>query len=82
MAVDGYKRNVGFIGSVSLLITSITGPGIVLIPLVFQQAGWLIPTLLFIFVGILAGIASLFVVEAVNRFPGNEAFERNVGNPG
>jgi hypothetical protein len=34
-----YKR--GFVGGVSLLAASITGPGLVTIPTLFQQAGWL-----------------------------------------
>jgi hypothetical protein len=36
------------------------------------------PTLAFLFIGILGGLAALFVIESVNRFPGNENFERNV----
>jgi hypothetical protein len=36
------------------------------------------PTLAFIIIGILAGLAAVFVIESVNRFPGNEDFERNV----
>jgi len=30
----------GFVGSVSLLLGSITGPGLVTIPTLFQDAGW------------------------------------------
>jgi hypothetical protein len=46
--------------------------------MVFQQGGWLIPTLFFLVIGGLSGLASLFVVESVSRFPGNEKFDRNV----
>jgi amino acid permease len=66
------------VGSISLLVSSIIGPGMVLIPLVFQESGWVVPITIFAIVGILGGLASLFVVEAVSRFPGNEKFNRNV----
>ncbi|KAJ3271852.1 hypothetical protein HDV01_006137 [Terramyces sp. JEL0728] len=65
-------KDRGFIGSVSVLITSITGPGIVLIPTVLH------PLIAFIVIAILSGLAGLFVVESASRFPGNENFERNV----
>jgi amino acid permease len=78
MSSGGYKKNIGLVGSVSLLVTSITGPGMVLIPYVFQTAGWVTPTLAFIIFGALAGISSLFVIEASSRFPGNDVFQRNV----
>jgi amino acid permease len=74
MSDMGYTKNVGMIGSISLLVCSITGPGMVMIPLVFQQSGWVIPIAVFFTVGLLCGLASLFVVEAVSRFPGNEGF--------
>ncbi|KAI8908525.1 hypothetical protein EDD86DRAFT_276308 [Gorgonomyces haynaldii] len=75
---EGYKKNIGYIGSISLLITSITGPGMVILPFVYQQAGWITPTLAFIVFGILATVASLFVCEALTRFPGNDSFQRNI----
>lgn len=50
----------------------------VILPYVFQTAGWLLPCLAFIVFGSLAAIASLFIVEASSRFPGNESFQRNV----
>ncbi|KAK5667534.1 hypothetical protein QVD99_006123 [Batrachochytrium dendrobatidis] len=74
----GYTKNIGYIGSVSLLLTSITGPGIVIIPTIFQNAGWLIPVLAFIFIGVLAGFACLFIIEACSIFPGNDRFQRNI----
>lgn len=64
-----------------MLVTSITGPGLVLIPYVFQAGGWFMydlltsPTIMFIFIAILSGLAGLFVIEAVSKFPGNDNFE-------
>jgi hypothetical protein len=68
----------GLIGSISLLVCSITGPGMVLIPMIYQDGGYLFPTAIFLIVTLLSGISSLFVVESISRFPGNEHFQRNV----
>lgn len=34
-------EKIGLYGGMALLISSITGPGLTTIPLLFQQAGWL-----------------------------------------
>ncbi|KAJ3009497.1 UNVERIFIED_CONTAM: hypothetical protein HDU68_002643 [Siphonaria sp. JEL0065] len=49
-----------------------------LIPALYQSAGWLFPTLIFIIVGWLSGMACLFLIESMTYFPGNRYFERNV----
>ncbi|KAJ3029296.1 hypothetical protein HDV00_009640, partial [Rhizophlyctis rosea] len=72
------KKNIAFTGGVSLLVSSVTGPGIITIPLIFQQAGWVIPTILFIAIAFLSGIGALFLLEAMTYFPGNEKFQLNV----
>ena len=68
----------GLVGSISLLITSITGPGIVILPLMFQQAGWVMPVFIFILIGFLAGLASLLIIESITLFPNNHNLETNV----
>lgn len=35
------QRTIGFIGSLALLVSGLTGPSLAVIPLLFQQAGWL-----------------------------------------
>lgn len=75
---QGYKKNVGMIGSVSLLICSITGPGIVILPLLFQESGWVMPLFIFILIGFLACLASLLIIEAITLFPNNYNLETNV----
>ncbi|KAJ3139418.1 hypothetical protein HK101_003642, partial [Irineochytrium annulatum] len=76
--VDDYKKNIGFQGGISFLISSITGPGIILLPSLFQSAGWFFPLITLFIVSILTGLSGLFLVEAMTYFPGNAYFERNV----
>ncbi|KAI9015156.1 hypothetical protein BC832DRAFT_192613 [Gaertneriomyces semiglobifer] len=76
--MSDYKKNAGYIGGLSLLISSVTGPGVVSIPMLFQQAGWLLPTVCFIVVAFLSCLGCLFLIESMTYFPGNEKFQRNV----
>ncbi|KAG6380043.1 hypothetical protein JVT61DRAFT_8123 [Boletus reticuloceps] len=71
-------RTIGYLGSVALLVSSITGPSMVVIPLLFQQAGWLTPLLAFVAIALLSGTAALFVVEAMSSIEGNEAFQASI----
>ncbi|TPX51839.1 hypothetical protein SeLEV6574_g00006 [Synchytrium endobioticum] len=73
---DGKKINS--VGSVSLLVSSITGPGLVFVTVLYQQAGLVVPTLCFILVAIITSLTSLFLAEAVANFPRNERLERDV----
>ncbi|KAJ3128223.1 MCM DNA helicase complex subunit [Nowakowskiella sp. JEL0407] len=73
-----YRKNIGFVGGLSLLISSISGPGMVVIPQIFQESGWLFPTISFIVIATLTALGSLFLVESLTNFPGNEKFQRNV----
>ncbi|TPX33111.1 hypothetical protein SmJEL517_g03934 [Synchytrium microbalum] len=75
---DDYKKNIGITGSISLLVSSMTGPGIVTIPLIFQTGGWVVPLLTFLVMMVLTGMGSLCLVEAMSKFPGNRNFEQNV----
>ncbi|KAI8616252.1 hypothetical protein BC830DRAFT_1118738 [Chytriomyces sp. MP71] len=65
-------------GGFSFLVSSITGPGIPLIPSLYQTAGWLLPTVLFLVIGGMSALACLFLIESMTYFPGNKYFERNV----
>ncbi|KAF9430271.1 hypothetical protein BGZ94_007641 [Podila epigama] len=71
-------KDISFWGGLALLISNMTGPGLVTIPVVAQSAGWL-PTILgFGLVGLLSTLSSLFICEAMTEVPGNEYFQSNV----
>ncbi|KAG0344989.1 hypothetical protein BG004_004036, partial [Podila humilis] len=71
-------KDISFCGGIALLISNMTGPGLVTIPVVAQSAGWL-PTLLgFGLVALLSTLSSLFICEAMTEVPGNEYFQANV----
>ncbi|KAH0835793.1 AAAP amino acid permease [Lanmaoa asiatica] len=71
-------RTINFLGSVALLVSNMTGPSLVVIPLLFQQAGWLTPLLTFAAIALLSGAAALFLVEAMSSIEGNEGFQASI----
>ncbi|RGB35072.1 hypothetical protein C1646_700412 [Rhizophagus diaphanus] len=76
--VDNNQRGISFIGSIALLVSAMTGPGLVTIPLLFQMSGWLIPTIMFIIAMSLSAISSLLLCEALTTIRGNEYFQRKI----
>lgn len=70
--------SIKFFGGVALLVSGVTGPTIAVIPQLFQQAGWLTPTIAFILITILSGSAALFLVESMASISGNEKFQASI----
>ncbi|KAF9954242.1 hypothetical protein BGZ72_004745, partial [Mortierella alpina] len=71
-------KDISFWGGTALLISNMTGPGLVTLPIVAQSAGWLPTVLGFVLVGTLSTLSSLFICEAMTEVPGNEHFQSNV----
>lgn len=71
-------KDISFWGGMALLISNMTGPGLVTIPVVAQSAGWLPTVLGFSLVALLSTLSSLFICEAMTEVPGNEFFQSNV----
>lgn len=38
------EKTITFFGSIVLTVNNVSGPGMLALPIVFQQAGWLMPT--------------------------------------
>lgn len=72
------EKTIGMIGGVSLLLNNITGPAMVTMPLLFQNAGWLTPTMCLIVMSVLGTLASGFLCEAMAALPNNHHFEGRV----
>ncbi|KXS21486.1 hypothetical protein M427DRAFT_118554 [Gonapodya prolifera JEL478] len=68
-------KTVGILGSFSLMTNNMLGPGLVSIPVLYQKAGWLLPTLALLIYTPLSVLSSLFIVEAMQTIPGNRRFK-------
>ncbi|ORX55270.1 hypothetical protein BCR36DRAFT_321189 [Piromyces finnis] len=71
-------KTVGFAGGVTLLINGILGPGLIPTPQIFSDAGFIIPTLTFIFFAVFSTICAQFIIEAMQSIPGNKHFQGTV----
>jgi amino acid permease len=71
-------HSIGYWGGVCLLANNITGPGMVLIPSVFAQSGWLFPTVLFVLTGALSAISVLYLAKSLTLIPGNERLQKRM----
>ena len=58
-------------GGIALLLNNATGPGLVQIPLLFQQSGWLPSVAMFLSSFALSVLSALMLVEATSRIPGD-----------
>lgn len=74
-------KDISFWGGLALLISNMTGPGLVTLPIVAQSAGWLPTLVAFGVVSLLSSLSSLFICEAMTQVPGNEHFQSNVRQP-
>lgn len=72
------EKTISLIGGISFLFSNMTGPGLLTIPLLFQQAGWLTTCMAFLVAGTLSILASTFTAKALRMVKGNENYERKL----
>jgi len=76
---DGFgNKTIGPVGSAILLFNNLSGPGVVGLPLLFQQAGWLVPVVTMIWIGITTFIASSMLCEAMRYYPKNRGYSSRI----
>lgn len=64
------------LSSCVLNFNNITGPGVVVLPLLYAQAGWFLPTLGLLLMWLASSFAATMLCEAQQRVPGNRAFQK------
>lgn len=73
-----FLGSIGWLGSISIAVNSLTGPAMVSLPAVFKRSG-IIPTIsTLLFVCILAALCSLNMANAISKVPGNRNFKKEV----
>lgn len=70
--------SIGYLGSVSIAVNSLTGPAMLNLPDTFQRAG-IIPTILtLVFVAILASLCCLHMSNTISKVSGNANFRKEI----
>merc|ERR1719188_660064 len=68
-------KTIGFLGSYALIVNNITGPGMLHLAVVFQEAGLVVPVLVFFLVCTSSTGAANLLCDAMARLPGNANIE-------
>ncbi|KAG0339982.1 hypothetical protein BG004_006592, partial [Podila humilis] len=71
-------KDISYLGGLALFICSTTGSGVVSLPLIAQNAGWVPTMVCFALIGFLSYLSSMFICEAMTIVPGNDRFQSNV----
>ena len=71
----GLKR-IALFGSIVCVANNIAGPGMVVLPRVYQEAGWVVPSAVLVIVCIASSLAATYLVDTMARIPGNARFQR------
>lgn len=68
-------KTIGWFGSWVLTVNNITGPGMMHIAAIFQQAGLIVPVLVFFMVCFVSAAAATLLCDALARLPGNRQLD-------
>ena len=71
-------KQLGTILSVIFIINQIYGPGVLAIPIVYQQAGYVTTNLMLLFFFVVSCFSSTMLCGAMALMPGNRKFEKRV----
>eukprot|EP01133_Synstelium_polycarpum_P010702 gene10702-12447_t len=72
------EKAITQIGSFIFIVNQIYGPGVLSIPVVFQQAGWVMTLVSLTFFLFISAMASTLLCESLALIPGNRTFEKHI----
>jgi amino acid permease len=67
-------RDIGLVGAIALTANNIMGSGMSILPGLFQGAGWVLSTGLFLFIGSWTAASCLFLAKSIASMPDNRSF--------
>ncbi|CAJ1918341.1 unnamed protein product [Cylindrotheca closterium] len=70
--------SIGYLGSVSIAVNSLTGPAMLNLPDTFQRAGLIPTTLTLIFVAVLSSLCCLHMSNTISKVTGNSSFRKEI----
>jgi len=71
-------KNIGFWGSLFLIVNNAVGPAILIFPLLNQTSGFLPPALFMGLVWIISTLSCTMLCEVIQKIPDNESFQQRI----
>jgi hypothetical protein len=71
-------KTLGFFSSIVIVVNNIAGPGMLVLPRVYKEAGWVIPSLVLALICVGSGLAAIFLVDTMARVRENGHFQRRI----
>ncbi|KAN0027876.1 hypothetical protein ACTFIV_009702 [Dictyostelium citrinum] len=72
------EKTIGQWASFIFIVNQIYGPGVLSIPKVFQQSGWILTTFSLTFFLLMSCLASTLLCESLSMIPGNRFFDKHI----
>ena len=69
---------IGYLGSLSIAVNSLTGPAMLHLPDTYQRAGFIPTTFTLIFVAILSALCCLHMSNTISKVEGNSNYKKEV----
>jgi len=70
------KGNIGMLGSIAIMVNSLTGPAMLNLPSTFQKSGLIPTTMAIVLLCILSSLCSSHTANVISKVPGNFAFQK------
>jgi hypothetical protein len=71
-------KTLGSFSSIVIVVNNIAGPGMLVLPRVYKEAGWVLPSLVLALICVGSGLAAVFLVDTMARVPENGRFQRRI----
>jgi len=78
-ALSESMQRIGFLGSISIAVNSLTGPAMLCLPDTYQRSGLIPTTAVIIFVCILSAFCCLHMSNTISKVPNNHTFGLDIG---
>ena len=74
------EKKITFWGSFALILNNAMGPGMLVLPLIMQEAGLITSMIVLVAVYLLSTVSCTMLCDAIQRIPGNRDFTQRVAN--
>jgi len=73
-----HKGNIGMLGSIAIMVNSLTGPAMLNLPSTFQKSGLIPTTMSLVLLCGLSSLCSSHMANVISKVPGNSKFQKEI----